>query len=174
MLEGLGEWKITAFLSLITICFSFAKKLQLPFFSQKSAILDSVNIEVTSLPSASPIMTSSTPSPSTSTRRIHDSVPIPPREEEHWYRLLSWNHMSHRLRKSTICLGENKAQISFAVTFVFAPRIVQSLFYLNQKFQASRLLLWMYRLVCVRPGRNSKLLVFSCTGSYNRLIASAG
>ena len=56
-------------------------------------------------------------------------------------------------------------QISFAVTaklisaFVFATRIVQSLFFLNQKFQVSSLLLCLYRPVC------AKLLVFSCTGS---------
>ena len=61
--------------------------------------------------------------------------------------------------KPTICIGENKAQISFAVTvklmsaFVFAIRIVQSLF-LNPKFQASSLLLSLYRSICVGPGRN--------------------
>ena len=37
--------------------------------------------------------------------------------------------------------------------FVFATRIVQSLFYLNTKFQASSLLLWLYRPVCVGPVR---------------------
>ena len=37
--------------------------------------------------------------------------------------------------------------------FVFAKRIVQSLYYLNSKFQASRHLLWLYSLVCVGPGR---------------------
>ena len=46
--------------------------------------------------------------------------------------------------KPTICIyARTKTQISFAVTaklisaFVFATRIVQFLFYLNQKFQAS-------------------------------------
>ena len=48
----------------------------------------------------------------------------------------------------------------FAVTvklisaFVFATRIVQSLSYLNTKFQASNHLLWLYKPVCVRPDRN--------------------
>ena len=54
---------------------------------------------------------------------------------------------------------KTKAQISFAVTaklisaFVFATRIVQFLFYLNPKFQASSSFLCLYRLVCVRPVR---------------------
>ena len=81
--------------------------------------------------------------------------------------------------KPTICIGENKdadqlrgnreadqrlcfrtkTQISFAVTaklisaFVFATRIVQFLFYLNPKFQASSYFLCLYRSVCVGPVR---------------------
>ena len=52
-----------------------------------------------------------------------------------------------------------KAQISFAVTaklisaFVFATRIVQFLFYLNPKFQASSSFLCLYWPVCVWPAR---------------------
>ena len=52
---------------------------------------------------------------------------------------------------------KTKAQISFAVTaklisaFVFATRIVQFLFYLNPKFQASSSFLCLYRPVCVGP-----------------------
>ena len=55
--------------------------------------------------------------------------------------------------------AKTKTQISFAVTaklisaFVFAIRIVQSLYYLHPKFQASSHLLWLYSLVCVGPGR---------------------
>ena len=47
------------------------------------------------------------------------------------------------MRKPAFCICENKTQISFAVTaklisaFVFARQIVQFLFYLNPKFQAS-------------------------------------
>ena len=37
--------------------------------------------------------------------------------------------------------------------FVFATRIVQFLFYLNPKFQASSSFLRLYRPVCVGPGR---------------------
>ena len=55
--------------------------------------------------------------------------------------------------------AKTKTQISCAVTsqlisaFVFAMWIVQSLYYLNPKFQASSHLLWLYSLVCVGPGR---------------------
>ena len=53
-------------------------------------------------------------------------------------------------------MGKTKAQISFVITaklisaFVFATRIVQFLLYLTPKFQASGLLLKLYRPVCVR------------------------
>ena len=53
--------------------------------------------------------------------------------------------------------AKTKAQISFAVTakliraFVFATRIVQFLFYLNPKFQASSSFLCLYRPVCDGP-----------------------
>ena len=40
--------------------------------------------------------------------------------------------------------------------FVFATRILQSLFFLNPKFQASSHLLWLYRPVCVGPGRKPR------------------
>ena len=62
-------------------------------------------------------------------------------------------------------------QISCAVTaqlisaFVFATRIVKFLFHLYQKFQASSFILGLYSLVCVRPVRKPKLLVFSHEGS---------
>ena len=68
--------------------------------------------------------------------------------------------------------AKTKTQISFAVTaklisaFVFATRIVQSLFYLNPKFQASSHLLWLYSLVCVGPGQKPRRPVFSERGSY--------
>ena len=52
-------------------------------------------------------------------------------------------------------LHMRKTQISFAVTaklisaFVFATRILQSLYFLNTKVQASSHLLWLYSLVYV-------------------------
>ena len=56
--------------------------------------------------------------------------------------------------------AKTKTQISFAVTaklisaFVFTTWIVQSLFYLSPKSQATSHLLWLYSPVCVGPGRN--------------------
>ena len=70
-------------------------------------------------------------------------------------------------------MRKTKTQISFAVTsklisaFVFASRIVQSLYFLNPKFQASSHLLWLYSLVCVGPGPKPRKTVFSQRGSYN-------
>ena len=63
---------------------------------------------------------------------------------------------------------KTKAQISCAVTaqlisaFVFAIQILQSVVFLNLKFQASSLLLWLYSPVCAGPGHKPKLLVFPC------------
>ena len=72
--------------------------------------------------------------------------------------------------------AKTKMQISFAVTaklisaFVFATRKVQSLHYLNPKYQASSNLLWLYSPVCVGPGRKPKRQVFSEQGSYPFLL----
>ena len=38
-------------------------------------------------------------------------------------------------------------------TFVLATKIVQSLFFVNPKFQASSHLLWLFSRVCVGPNR---------------------
>ena len=71
----------------------------------------------------------------------------------------------------TIRVAKTKALISFAVTtklistFVFATQIVQSLYCLNTKFQASRHVLWLYSLVCIGPGRKPRRPVFSQRGS---------
>ena len=68
--------------------------------------------------------------------------------------------------------AKTKAQLSFAVTaklisaFVFATWIVQSLYFLNPKFQASSHLLQLYSLVCVGPGRKPQRPVFSERGSF--------
>ena len=45
--------------------------------------------------------------------------------------------MIHCIRKPTKCLGENKGADQLTSAFVFATRIVPSLFYLNTIFQAS-------------------------------------
>ena len=57
------------------------------------------------------------------------------------------------MRKPTFCLCENKDTDQLLTSklisaFVFAIQIVQSLYYLNPKFQASNHLLSQYSLVC--------------------------
>ena len=58
--------------------------------------------------------------------------------------------------------ANTKTQISFAVTaklisaFVFATWIVQSLYFLNPKFQVPSHLKWLRSQVCVRPGRKPR------------------
>ena len=63
------------------------------------------------------------------------------------------------MRKPAFCIyAKTKVQISCPVTaqlisaFVFATKIIQSLCFLNLKFQACSYLLKVYSLVCVRPG----------------------
>ena len=54
--------------------------------------------------------------------------------------------------KPTICIGENKGADQLRSNCE-AIRIVQFLFYLNPKFQASSSFLCLYRSVCVGPVR---------------------
>ena len=44
---------------------------------------------------------------------------------------------------------------------LLATRIVQSIYFLNPKFQASSHLLWVYSPVCVGPGWKPRRAVFS-------------
>ena len=84
------------------------------------------------------------------------------------------NHeMSRIVRKPDFCLGENKVADQLISAFVFATRIVQFLFFLNPKFQASSSFLSLYRPVCVGPGRKPRRPVFSRRGS-NEKIAGCG
>ena len=55
------------------------------------------------------------------------------------------------MKKTTICICENDTELTSA--FVFATRIVQLLYFLNPKFQASINLLCLYSSVCVEPVR---------------------
>ena len=69
-------------------------------------------------------------------------------------------------KNPTFCIyAKTKTQISLTAklisAFVFATWIVQYLFFLNTKFQASSHLQQLYSLVCVRPGQNP-----SCWFSY--------
>ena len=74
------------------------------------------------------------------------------------------------MRKPAFCICENKDADQLRGNR--AIRIVQSLYLINPKFQASSHLLWLYRLVCVGPGRKSRRPVFSQRGSYNMLQIS--
>ena len=76
---------------------------------------------------------------------------LPIRKQNKW--AASWENQRSAYAKT-------KRQISFAVTvklisaFVFAIWIVQSLYFLYTKCQASSHLHWLHGLVCVRPGQN--------------------
>ena len=66
------------------------------------------------------------------------------------------------------CICENKDADQLISAFVFAIRIVQSLYYLNPKFQAPSHLLCVCSPVCVRPGRKPRIPIFSQRGSNNK------
>ena len=85
-------------------------------------------------------------------------------------------YMSLVMRKPDFCLCENKDVDQLISAFVFATRLIQFLFFLNPKFQACSHLLWLHKPVCVGPGRTveTKLLVFSCGGSYGTRILVSG
>ena len=82
--------------------------------------------------------------------------------------VLTWQRVSQlinepRCEKTVFfffAYAKTKTYISCAVTtqlisaFVFATQIVQSLYLLNPKVQASSYLLWLYSPVCVGSGRN--------------------
>ena len=78
-----------------------------------------------------------------------------------------------RCEKPGFCICENKDADQLRDNreadqrLVFPTRIVlQPLFYLNPKLQASSHLLWLYSPVCVGPGRKPRRPVFSRRGSY--------
>ena len=69
-------------------------------------------------------------------------------------------------RQEVTCYNLVTAKLISA--FVFATRIVQSLYLPNPKFQAASHLLLLYSLVCVGPGRKPRRQVYSQRGSFNR------
>ena len=75
------------------------------------------------------------------------------------------------MRKPAFCTCENKDADQLCGNreadnaFVFATRIVQSLFLLIPKFQVSGDLLWLHSPVFVGPGRKARRPVFSQRGS---------
>ena len=78
--------------------------------------------------------------------------------------VLSWcsSNMSLVMRKPALCI----CNCQLISAFVFAIRIIQSLYYLHPKFQASSHLLWLYSPVCVGPCQKPWRPVFSQRGSY--------
>ena len=73
-------------------------------------------------------------------------------------------YMSLVMRIPAFCICEKQRRRSAAQlisTFDFTIRIVQSLYYLNPKFQSLSHLLHLYSLVCVGPARNHRRPVFS-------------
>ena len=80
--------------------------------------------------------------------------------------------------KPIICLGENKGAdqlcgitANLISAFVFATRILQFLFYVNPKFQASSSFLCLYRPVCVGPVRKPHCW-FSHEAAHNLALIS--
>ena len=84
--------------------------------------------------------------------------------------------MSRIVRKQDYCLCENKGADQLRSNceadqrLCFRNWIVQCLFYLNPKFQASSSFLSLYRPVCVGPSRKPRRPVFSRRGSFPDLI----
>ena len=83
------------------------------------------------------------------------------------------NTLSRIVRKSAFCICKNKGADQLHGNreadhvFVFATQIVQSLYFLNPKIQASRQILWLYSQFCVGPGWKPRRPVFSQRGSFN-------
>ena len=69
------------------------------------------------------------------------------------------------------CLTDFKVTVKLISAFVFATQIVQSLYFLNLKYQASSHLLWLYSTVRVGPGRKSRGPVFLQRGSYDVVVS---
>ena len=96
----------------------------------------------------------------------------------HSYWTDAQDNLSIVMRKPAFCICENKDADQLRGTaklisdFVFATRIVQSLFFLNPKFQASYHLLWLYSLVCVGPGRKPRRPIFSERGSFESSLGA--
>ena len=81
--------------------------------------------------------------------------------------------MSLARRKPAFCICVNKdadqlrgnCEADQRLCFRYTDEVVQFLYFLNPKFQASSHLLWRYSPVCVGPGRKPRRPVFSERGS---------
>ena len=72
------------------------------------------------------------------------------------FKLLNYiNEPPHEKNQQyAVCENKGADQLRSYCAFVFATRIVQSLYFLNTKFHASSCLLLLCSPVCVGPGRN--------------------
>ena len=76
------------------------------------------------------------------------------------------------MRKPAFCICENKDADQLRGNreadqrLCFRYQIVQSLYFLNPKFQATSHFLWLYSPVCVGPGRKPRRPVFSQRGTF--------
>ena len=81
-----------------------------------------------------------------------------------------------RSEKTIFAYAKTKTQISFTVTvklisaFVFATRIVQSLYFLYPKFRASSHLVWLYSPVCLGPGRKPRITRLILLNSFHGIL----
>ena len=81
-------------------------------------------------------------------------------------KLVPFYHMSHIMRKPYFCLCENKdadqlhSNCEADQRLCFRYTDSTFFFFLHRKFQASRLLLRLYRPVCIRPGLKPRRPVF--------------
>ena len=74
--------------------------------------------------------------------------------------------------KTVFCICENKDADQLRGNreadqrLCFRYTIVQSLYFLNPKFEASRHILWLYSQICVKTGRKPQRPVFLQRGSF--------
>ena len=84
-------------------------------------------------------------------------------------RIKSCHEMRRVLRKPAFCICENKDTDQLHCNCEADQRLrfryIDTLFFLNTKFQASSHLLWLYSQVCVGPRRKHRRPVFSQQGS---------
>ena len=85
------------------------------------------------------------------------------------------HYLSLVMRNPAFCICENKDEDQLCSNCAADQRhcfliwIVQSLYYLNLKFQASSYLLWLYSPVSVGPGRKPRRPVFLQRGSFSNI-----
>ena len=76
--------------------------------------------------------------------------------KSHKWAAAAQNQQSANVKPKALIRCATTAQLIRAFVFIL---------YVSSKFQASSLLLWLYRLICVGPCRKPRLYVFCCGGS---------